>query len=78
MTNSQLQKANESDKTMINYSKALKKLDSPYGTECIMHNAKHGTSKKGSFNDEGHIDSKGNTINNTKKHLKFVWSPLFF
>jgi len=64
MALSQLQKANESDKTMIKDSQALKNLDSPYGTECIM--PKMEKPKKGSFNDEWHIDSKGNTTNNTK------------
>lgn len=31
-----------------------------------MHNAKYETPKRGSFNDEGNIDSKGNATNNTK------------
>jgi len=42
MALSQLQKSNESDKTMIiKDSQALKKLDSPYDTRCIMPNMKN-------------------------------------
>ncbi len=41
MALSQLQKANQSDKTMIKDSQAVKKLDSPYGTECIMPKMKN-------------------------------------
>ncbi|MDP8906484.1 MAG: hypothetical protein M3M88_03075, partial [Thermoproteota archaeon] len=38
MAHSQLQKANESDKTLVKEFPALKQLDSPYGTESIMPN----------------------------------------
>lgn len=41
MALSQLQKANQSDKTMIKDSQAVKKLDSPYDTECIMPKMKN-------------------------------------
>jgi hypothetical protein len=41
MAHSQLQKANESDKTMMKNSQALRKLASPNGTERIMPNMEH-------------------------------------
>ena len=66
MAHSQLQKANESDKTSDQEFPSIEKIGfTPWHT---MHNAKCGTPKKGSFNDERHIDSKGNTTNNTKQH----------
>ena len=41
MALSQLQKANQSYRTLVKDSQAWKKLDPPYGPECIMSNMKN-------------------------------------